>query len=211
MTLQTQMTVGEAQAITTRIKGAADHLWQLLFEAHERKAHNALGYGRWEDYVKTEFQMSRSYSYRLINHANVMKALKEADPVSPMGDITERQTRGIDLDVVVDIVKQGRTSEEAVKDTLDDADGAALFPHTIGKGISRQARAIYDLKAGQIIVLPHNNDACARAGIGSSCGLVGFMYRYRKTADFEYVTSHTRDGGFIVGCYDPSKMEDLNY
>lgn len=95
----------EAMELTSRIKGHVAKAWVLLSEAHERKAHLAMGYGTWAEYVETEFEMSRSYSYRLLDLASVIRELESGliaaswsitdGVVSPMGDINERQGRAL--------------------------------------------------------------------------------------------------------------------
>jgi hypothetical protein len=73
-----QCTEAEARALTDSIRATADALWSLLLEAHERRAWAALGYDRWEDYVATEFDMSRSNSYRLLDQARVVREIETA-------------------------------------------------------------------------------------------------------------------------------------
>ena len=87
-------TADEAREITDRIKGAAESIWSLLLEAHEKKAWAALGYATWELYVRAEFDMGRQYAYRLLDQARV---IREIGAVSPMGDIeiSEREAREI--------------------------------------------------------------------------------------------------------------------
>lgn len=68
----------EARRITDAIKGTTVRLWLLVTEAHDRKAHLALGYETWADYVKAEFKMSESRSYQFLDTGHVMKALAAA-------------------------------------------------------------------------------------------------------------------------------------
>lgn len=83
----------DAEAVTAKIKAFAGVAWVLLNEAHHRKAHKAMGYATWGEYVEVEFDMSRSRSYQLINQARVITEISEA--VSTMVDITERDARDI--------------------------------------------------------------------------------------------------------------------
>lgn len=89
------LTFDQAVDLTERIRSAAETTWALLMEAHEGRAWNVLGYNTWDDYVAGEFGMSRSYAYRLIDQAKVVRALEEATGMSPMGDISERDARAI--------------------------------------------------------------------------------------------------------------------
>lgn len=70
-----QFSEDEARAITTQIQRTSVRLWLLVTEAHDRKAHLALGYEAWSDYVKAELNMSESRSYQFLDTGHVMKAL----------------------------------------------------------------------------------------------------------------------------------------
>ena len=69
------MSEAEARALTTQIQRTSVRLWLLVTEAHDRKAHLALGYETWADYSKAELNMSESRSYQLLDTGHVMKAL----------------------------------------------------------------------------------------------------------------------------------------
>lgn len=70
-----QFSEAEARALTTQIQRTSVRLWLLVTEAHDRKAHLALGYENWADYVKAELNMSESRSYQFLDTGHVMKAL----------------------------------------------------------------------------------------------------------------------------------------
>jgi hypothetical protein len=204
-------TSNEARLITDRIKERVVEAWELLVEAHERQAHLALGYKSWKEYVRLEFEMSESNSYRLLDQGHVIKALEEVTPACGSPVVTQRQAEAVKdhLDAVVDSVREGgKTPEEAVREALREDH---VVPPRRGVGISRQARAIYDLVPGQIVVLPHGDYPCAPKEKSHHCGLVSLIYRHRKTTDLQYLTAHTTEGDFAIGCYDPSRLEDLNY
>lgn len=69
------LTADEARTLTTQIQRTSVRLWLLVTEAHDRKAHLALGYETWADYVKAELNMSESRSYQFLDTGHVMKAL----------------------------------------------------------------------------------------------------------------------------------------
>jgi len=99
----------QARALTERIKGAAEDLWKLLYEAHEGKAWRVLGYDSWKSYVTTEFGMSEQHSYRLLDHATIMHAL-EAGIGSPVGEsVREGTTRAIPKARVKELVAEVKT------------------------------------------------------------------------------------------------------
>lgn len=65
----------EARLLTEQIQQTTVRLWLLVTEAHDRKAHLALGYTTWVEYAKEELGMSESRSYQLLDTGHVMKAL----------------------------------------------------------------------------------------------------------------------------------------
>ncbi len=86
----------EARDLTHRIRRCLDRAWQLLLEAHERRAWVALAYTTWEKYVRTEFNLTRQHSYRLLDQEKVILEIEKAAGVSPVGDIvTERVARDL--------------------------------------------------------------------------------------------------------------------
>lgn len=87
------MTRLEAEALTERIKVAAGSLLELLEEAHRRNAWKVLGYTSWEQYVRHQFDMSRSRSYQLLDQAKVIHEIQGASQMSTMVDIPERGAR----------------------------------------------------------------------------------------------------------------------
>lgn len=101
----------DALAVTAKIKAYAGVAWTLLVEAHERKAHKALGYASWAEYVEAEFDMSRSRSYQLISQARVVLEISEA--VSTMVDISEREARDL-----APMIEEAKAAVTAVADAL---------------------------------------------------------------------------------------------
>lgn len=124
---------GDAEVLTAKIKAYAGATWVLLYAAHERKAHKALGYDTWEDYVRTEFDMSRSRSYQLISQARVVLEISAA--VSTDVDISEAEAR--DLAPVLDEAKDAVA--KAVQSLPDDATEEQR--HTAARGAVEQVRA----------------------------------------------------------------------
>lgn len=107
----------EARAITTRIKEAAESIWSLLLEAHDRKAWNALGYRTWADYVGVEFDMARAHSYRLLTQARV---IREIESVSPDGDIAPLISEPIARDLKPVLAEVKAEIKQAVKNIPAD-------------------------------------------------------------------------------------------
>jgi hypothetical protein len=119
----------EARAITDEIRRAAEDLYNLLLEAHERRVWTVLGYRSWADYVHTEFDMSRSRAYQLIDRAKVGREITAAAGVSTSVDITEAQARDLKpvLGEVVDEIKtrvdRGDDPVEAVEQVVASTRG----------------------------------------------------------------------------------------
>ena len=103
-----EISVDGAKQLTSLIRegieAALGHLseaWELLLEAHNRQAWKVLGYDSWGEYVHTEFDMSRSRSYQLLDQANVTQALMRAaiEATKPVGfDFTEGLSNALDTD-----------------------------------------------------------------------------------------------------------------
>ena len=72
------MTRDEARAVTEQIRGALLELWGLLLETYEGAAWSPLGYASWREYATTEFGISKSRAYQLLDLARVERALREA-------------------------------------------------------------------------------------------------------------------------------------
>lgn len=119
------LTEQESFAITRRIRTAVDKVWDLLLEAHDRKAWKALRYPSWEAYIKAEFQMGRAHAYRLLDQGRVIRAIEEATGnLSPSGDISEAVARDIKPDLVAVTaeirtrVEQGEEPQKVATDVI---------------------------------------------------------------------------------------------
>lgn len=92
-----------ARELTEQIQRTSVRLWLLVTEAHDRKAHLALGYETWADYVKAELHMSESRSYQFLDTGHVMKALAaggvdiETAPVPPTRVVARVKDRLTDV------------------------------------------------------------------------------------------------------------------
>lgn len=110
----------QALKITADIKAWAGTLWLKIEEAYRGQAWRALGYESWEAYLDAEFEISRSRGYRLVTHAAAVRELTAAAGLeSPMGDIPERRTRGLD------VASASAEIAAAVDDLPDDAPASA--------------------------------------------------------------------------------------
>lgn len=122
------MTRQAARELTDSIKASVTATYILVKRAHDLKAWKSLGYKTWEEYVKSEFDMSAARSYQLINQADVIKQIEEVTPDGTKVMLTEAQARDIkkELPRITEKVKaatSGSTPDDAskkVKDIVDD-------------------------------------------------------------------------------------------
>lgn len=109
-----------ARHLTDAIRLTVDALHVLLYRAYTGKAHTALGYSRWADYVAAEFDgMSRARSYQLLSQHRVVAALSEAAGEDVSALVTEKVARDIKarLDLVtVEVVD--RTADLSDRDQV---------------------------------------------------------------------------------------------
>lgn len=125
---QGMMTKDAARELTDQIKATATATYVLVHRAHEFKCWVSLGYNTWEDYVVTEFDMSKSRSYQLINQAKVVQAIQDVVPDGTNIMLTEAQARDVEkaLPKITDKIKnqtKDQTPSEAaktVKDIVED-------------------------------------------------------------------------------------------
>lgn len=74
---QPVLSATDARALTDRIKTGLDVMWSLVVQAHELRAHAALGYASWDDYCVREFGSSRIRIPRE-ERAEVVASLRES-------------------------------------------------------------------------------------------------------------------------------------
>jgi hypothetical protein len=87
--LSSELGADEARALTDEIKGATERLYALLLQAHEGRAWSALGYDSWRDYAMTEFGMSQSRAYQLLDQGRVIQAIEAARSADVASTIVE--------------------------------------------------------------------------------------------------------------------------
>ena len=115
----------EARTLTDSILSAADRLWNLLLEAHERKAWKSLGYRSWQNYVETEFAMTRQRAYQLLDHGRVIRAIQEASEMSNTFDISARDAADLKRELpeitneIRTRVECGQPPEDAAREVIE--------------------------------------------------------------------------------------------
>lgn len=115
------MTESEAREITEAIRATAAAIHILLAHAHDKKAHKALGYETWADYVKQEFEISPQRSYQLIDLSRAISMIEDAAPDGTRVKLTEAEARDIkqQLPAITEQVRhetRDKTPEEAAAD-----------------------------------------------------------------------------------------------
>lgn len=121
------LTPSEARDLTEAIKASAETVWSLLRESHQRGAWSALGYSSWREYATTEFGMSQSRAYQLLDQARVITEIEAASSTDV--EISEAMAR--DLKPVIEEAKaaaraaaaagtDAADSERRVREALDN-------------------------------------------------------------------------------------------
>lgn len=126
--------------ITAYMRRASEKIHELVARAHAGKAHIALGYATWGDYVTGELDMSVSRSYQLINLNRVITVFDEALPDGASVELTEAVARDVhrDLDAIA-----GRIREETAGLDADDAAARA------GEIVEEERSRIRDSRASE--------------------------------------------------------------
>ena len=85
----------QAKELTEYIRSTSNVLYVLIERAHTGKAHVALGYKSFEEYVRAEFDISRSRAYQLLNQSRVISEIESALPEGTSVQITEAAARDL--------------------------------------------------------------------------------------------------------------------
>ncbi|WP_156465074.1 hypothetical protein [Mesorhizobium sp. Root552] len=120
-----ELSKAEATQLTRKIKTAVNDVWALLVRAREGKAWKALKYSTWEDYVKTEFGMSRRRAGQLLEKGEVVEAIEVVTGKSGNAfPLSKRDVDALkdDLPTAASTIKAkveaGENPEKAVADTV---------------------------------------------------------------------------------------------
>lgn len=90
------LTTDAARELTDAIKQTSEVLFTLIQRAHAGKAWLALGYSSFHEYVREEFNMSRSRAYQILDQARVVEAIEAALPEGAvMPHISEAAARDL--------------------------------------------------------------------------------------------------------------------
>lgn len=112
----------QAKELTEYIRSTSNVLYVLIERAHTGKAHLALGYKTFQDYVRAEFDISRSRAYQLLNQSRVISEIESALPEGTPVHITEAAARDL-KHALDDLVPEIR---ERTADLTPDVAGEVL-------------------------------------------------------------------------------------
>lgn len=109
----TPLTTDEARTLTASIHNAFEVSYVLLARAHAGKAWLALGYNSWSDYVREEFDMSRSRAYQFLDQARVIAEIEASVPEGTQVHLSEAEARDL-KGVLEDLVPEIRDATEGL-------------------------------------------------------------------------------------------------
>ncbi|MGV8833266.1 MAG: hypothetical protein ACOH2N_14930 [Devosia sp.] len=141
-------TKAEAQLLTDRIRQNVDQLWSLLLEAHDRRAWKALGYGTFDDYVKSELPIGTRRAYQLIDQGSVIREISAAAgvDVQHVAHFTARDVAAVkdDLPAVADKIRVSVGSGDDPKKAIKEAVAAQRAAKAAAKAERDAQQAEWD-------------------------------------------------------------------
>jgi hypothetical protein len=118
--LTVPLSMDEARELTEHIRSAVDMVYVLIARAHAGRAWEALGYQTFADYVRDEFDISRSRAYQLLNQAKVVEMIEAATPNGTdihLSEAAARDLKAIIGEVVPEI--EDRTRDLPANEAAD--------------------------------------------------------------------------------------------
>jgi hypothetical protein len=150
------LTSAEARELTEAIRENVVTTSELLLEAHDRQAWRVLGYRSWSEYLATEFDVSRSHSYRLLDQARVMGELREATGDDELS-LSTREASALrpDMSEVVprvrERVERGEDAETVAKDEARKRSGTSSpYPQIPPPSVAQKALTDFETTAGTV-------------------------------------------------------------
>lgn len=154
-----ELSEDRAREITDAIRAAATATYLLIQFAHKHKAHKALGYSTWAEYVEEEFDLSAQRSYQLLDFAKIKGEIESVVPEGTIVKLTESQARDLKKELPYVTEKIGTETknmspedassavDDIVKDVIDSKkeEQAALEDHE-----NRQNEADADAESDEL-------------------------------------------------------------
>jgi hypothetical protein len=129
-------TEAEARALTDRIKSGVGQASLLLLEAHKRRVWAVLGYRTWETYVRQEFGLSRTRSYELVYHGEVIREIQAATGMFGIPNITPY----VALQVRANLEEVTEALKVRTRNARSEAESAAVVAEVLEHLRARLAR-----------------------------------------------------------------------
>lgn len=187
------LTYDDAKLLTEYIRSTADALYVLLHRAHTGKAWKALGYSSFAAYAKSEFDISKSRAYQLLNQAKLVDEITYALPEGATVTITEAVARDL-KSMASEIVPQVKSETEGMSPEEASAKAQEI--------LEDRRKEVGDNKAKEKEAVPQNlpDDY----GVPSSEELKSTDGMALQTGPLERYTSNFPDEG-EYGDYDPDE------
>jgi len=191
--LDFEMSEEKAREITDAIRAHATATYVLLSQAYAGKAHKALGYGTWADYVKTEFDLSASRSYQLLDLSRVVNEIEEVTPEGTVVKLTEAQAR--------DIKRELPKITEQIREETEGLD-----PEDASEAVDRIVKDIRDQKIADDKAIQEREQRLDEAK------QEGYQQGLEAAADAMLEADAARNGDYSgSGDYDgPAEQDDID-
>lgn len=124
------LSADQARELTDRIRATGETFVSLLYEAHERRAWDALGYASWREYATEELNISQSRAYELLDVGRVVAAIEDAGgQISDASEISSRDARHLKAHLpevageIQERVAAGEEPEIVTREVLEEKRG----------------------------------------------------------------------------------------
>lgn len=111
----------DALVLTEHIRSTADVLYVLIRRAHAGRAWEALNYSSFGEYVKEEFDISRSRAYQLLNQSYVIEQIEAVAPEGAQFHVSEAAARDLKT-LVSDLVPEIEDGLAKLEGDIDPGD-----------------------------------------------------------------------------------------
>lgn len=185
-----------AKQLTEDIRRAADNLWELLLDAWQVRAHVALGYKSWGDYISVEFDFSRRHAYRLVNQGAVIKQLRQA-----VTHVSQPETIAVSF-----------REAEAISTRSDNGDGlASVHPDVLHEVKAQVLSGVPAREAVRVAIVAYRAEPRSVSGLATDSEMPT-----RTTPDFRGKQLRVRDEQLLreihqrINVLSPARLVGLN-
>jgi predicted RNA methylase len=123
-----RLTPDEARAGTRSVRAKLEESLLGLLFLYEHEAHLAMGYTSWKAYWSAEFETDPSYGYRLLDHARIVRPIRQLAndlPIPPEAHARELGRLLPDEQALVEVYREacashdGRLSARVIREAVD--------------------------------------------------------------------------------------------